>query len=65
MFLDMLPQLAAEVAAPLANCEKISMICTGSGEIGASKLTKEILDIMERLPGVIQTITGFNIREVI
>lgn len=35
-------KIAAEVAAPLCSANKISMISTGDGEIGASKLTGEV-----------------------
>ena len=34
------------MAAPLAKCKKVTMISDGSGEIGAAKLTREVLDIV-------------------
>jgi flotillin len=35
-------QIAAEIADPLAECGKITMVSTGNGEIGASRLTGEV-----------------------
>ena len=40
-------QIAAEIAAPLSQARKISMVSDGSGEIGAAKLTGEVLTIMQ------------------
>lgn len=54
-------QVAAEVAAPLAQCRKVTMVSTGKGEIGAAKLTNEVLQIIEKLPHVIEGLTGVNL----
>ncbi|KAF8563661.1 Flotillin-2, partial [Paragonimus westermani] len=61
MVLQMLPKLAAEISAPLAQCDKVTMVTTGDGEIGISKLTGEVLTLMSRLPSVIQTMTGVDV----
>merc|ERR1711887_302899 len=45
MVLEVLPRVAAECAAPLQNLSGIKVVSSG-GEIGASKLTGEIVDIM-------------------
>ena len=37
------------------------MVSDGSGEIGASKLTREILSVMEAVPEVVDRMTGVNI----
>ena len=34
--------MAAEVNAPLAQTDKITMVSTGDGPVGASKLTEEV-----------------------
>jgi len=59
--LDVMPKVAAEIAAPLNNTNKISMISSGDGEIGASRVAKEVLGIMEALPDVVQKLTGVDI----
>lgn len=61
MVLKAMPKLAAEVAAPLAKMNKITMVSDGSGEIGANKLTREILSVMEAVPEVVDRMTGVNI----
>merc|ERR1711971_763912 len=43
MMLKVLPQVAREVSTPLLNTKKITMVSTGDSEIGAQKLTSEVL----------------------
>ncbi|XP_067130034.1 flotillin-1-like isoform X2 [Centruroides vittatus] len=61
MMLETLPKLTAEVAAPLTQCKRIVMISSGKSEIGASKLTGEILDIVTKVPQVVTQLTGVNV----
>lgn len=61
MVLEMLPKVAAEIAAPLSQAKKITMVSVGKGDVGAAKLTGEILEVMERMPSVVEGITGVNI----
>ncbi len=53
--------MAAEVAAPLSKAKKITMVADGSGEVGASRLTAEILDIMNTIPSSVEKMTGVDI----
>ena len=39
---QVLPRVAAEVSAPLAETDKITMVSTGDGPVGASKITEEV-----------------------
>lgn len=64
MVLNSLPKIAAEVASPLSNVPKITMIAGGDGDIGASKITSEIINIMGALPQMIQQMTGVDISKV-
>ena len=57
-------QIAAEIAAPLSGCNKIVMVSNGQGDVGASKLTGEILDIVARLPKAVESLTGVDISKV-
>jgi flotillin len=57
----MLPKVAHQVAAPLSKVNKIKMVSDGQSEIGASKLTGEILDIMNMIPKSVQQMTGVEI----
>ena len=63
LVLKTMPMVAAEIAAPLNNAKKINMIASGDGEIGASRLTDEVVRIMERLPKMIHGMTGVDIME--
>ena len=57
--------MAAEVAAPLSQTKKVTMVSIGKGDIGAAKLTTEVLDVVERIPNVVEGLTGVNITKVI
>lgn len=61
MILETLPKIAAEISAPLTNAKKITMVSSGKGSLGAAKITGEVLDIMEKIPVVVENLTGINI----
>jgi len=61
MILETLPKVAAEVAAPLSQTKKVVMVSTGKGDVGAAKLTTEIVEVMERLPKMVESMTGVDI----
>jgi flotillin len=64
MLLDVLPKVAAEVAAPLCQTKSLKMVSTG-GEIGAARLTTEVLETVLRMPQLISTITGVDITKAV
>ena len=57
-------QIAAEVAAPLSQTKKVTMVSMGKGEVGAAKLTGEVLDVVEKMPLLVQNMTGVDISKV-
>lgn len=57
-------QVAAEVAAPLSQARKITMIASGNSDVGAAKLTGEVLKVMQDLPQLVQGMTGVDISKV-
>ncbi|XP_013772803.1 flotillin-1-like [Limulus polyphemus] len=61
MILETLPKIAAEVAAPLSQCKRVVMVSSGNGEVGANKLTGDILDIMGKVPDMVTQLTGISI----
>ncbi|CAG5079474.1 Oidioi.mRNA.OKI2018_I69.PAR.g9261.t1.cds [Oikopleura dioica] len=63
MVLETLPKVALEIASPIANARKITMVATGNGDIGAGKLTGEILDVVAKLPTVIENMTGVKLAQ--
>jgi len=60
MILKQLPKIAAEVAAPLQNVNKVTLVAGPNGEVGAAKLTGEVLEIVRALPKIIEEITGVD-----
>ena len=50
--------MAAEIAAPLAHCNKVTMIAQGDGSVGASKLTGEVLDMINKVHSTINELTS-------
>ncbi|XP_077972766.1 flotillin-1-like [Styela clava] len=65
MVLSTLPKIAAEIAAPLSATKKITMVSSGKGDIGAAKLTSEVLDVVARLPAVVEKLTGVNMTKAL
>jgi len=61
MIIEKLPEIAAAIAQPLAKTEKIVMI----GDSGASKLTKDVTNVMAQLPETIKSLTGIDLTDII
>ncbi|CAL4130486.1 unnamed protein product, partial [Meganyctiphanes norvegica] len=61
MFLRTLPKVAAEVAGPLSMTKKMTMVSSGQSDIGAAKLTGEVMDIITKVPDMVKTMTGVDI----
>lgn len=57
-------QIAAEIAAPLAQCNRVVMISNGDGEVGAGKLTGEVLDIITKVHLTVSQLTGTPLANV-
>lgn len=56
--------MAAEVAAPLSQTKKITMVSSGNGDVGAAKLTQEVFTIVSKVPELVKTMTGVEISKV-
>lgn len=69
MIIEKLPEIAKNVAEPLAKTEKIVVIDNGSGSgdgaHGAAKVTGYVTDIVSQLPETIEAMTGFNFMDAI
>lgn len=61
MIIEKLPEIASAVAQPLAKTEKIVMI----GDSGASKITKDITNVMAQLPETVKSLTGIDLTQII
>lgn len=65
MVLQALPRIAAEVSFPLTNCNKVTMVATGDGEVGITKLTNEVIRLIKSLPQLITSLTGQDVKSYI
>ena len=52
------------MSAPLTHTKKVTMVSSGKGDVGVAKLSGEVLQIMEKLPVVVENLTGINIQKV-
>lgn len=56
--------MAEEITKPLSKTQKLTMVSSGGSEVGAAKLTAEVLDIMTKLPETVERLTGVSISQV-
>jgi flotillin len=64
--LEVLPQLAAAVSAPLAKTDRIVMISgNGGATTGASRITRDVTQVVAELPAVLEALTGLKFEELI
>jgi flotillin len=64
--LEVLPQLAAAVSAPLAKTDRIVMIGgNGGATTGASRITKDVTQIVAELPALLEALTGMKFDELV
>lgn len=65
MLVSRLPEIAAAISEPLSKTEKIVVIDNGSEGGGASKVTKNVTNIVAQLPEVIDSLTGIDLLDVV
>src|SRR5947199_2047023 len=63
--LEVLPALASAVSAPLAQTDKIVMIGGNGSAPGASKITKDVTQIMAEMPEVLEALTGLRLEDIV
>ena len=57
MVLAMLPRLTAEIAGPITDCKKITSV-SQDGSVGFSRITSEIMEVVEQIFDSVSTISG-------
>lgn len=62
--IEMLPQYAKEIAAPLSNIDTVKIIDTGSGE-GVAGYTKGITSTMAQIQEPLKEITGLDVAKIL
>lgn len=67
MIMKMLPEYAKQVAAPLANIDKISIVDTGGGgaSSGANRVTGYATNLMAGLQETLKASSGIDLKELI
>ncbi|XP_077319458.1 flotillin-1 isoform X1 [Lithobates pipiens] len=63
MLMEKLPLIVEEISKPLTKVNKIKMVSSSGSEVGAAKITGEVLDILNRLPDTVEKLTGINISQ--
>ena len=62
--LEILPELASAVSAPLAQTDRIVMIGGNGDGAGASKITRDVTQIVAELPAVLEALTGTKLEDL-
>ncbi|KHD85612.1 flotillin family protein [Heyndrickxia ginsengihumi] len=66
MILKMLPEYAKQIATPLSNIDKITVVDTGGGsQGGANKVTSYATDLMASLQESLKASSGIDVRELL
>lgn len=65
MFINILPKLAQAVSEPLSKTDKIVLISGNGDSAGASKVTKDVTQVIAQLPPVIESLTGVKLEDLI
>ena len=64
MIVEKLPDIAKNIAEPLAKTEKMVIIDNGSGN-GAAKVTQNVSKMVSEVPQVVESLTGINLIDLI
>jgi len=65
MFIEMLPDLAGRISEPLSKTEKIVIVNSGGDGAGASRVTRDITNIMAQLPPAVEAVSGIDLKSVL
>jgi flotillin len=64
MFVEKLPEIARAISEPLTKTDRIVIINNGGDGGGASKVTKDVTEIISQLPPVLESLTGMNLEQL-
>lgn len=66
MVIEMIPEYAKQIASPLSNIDKITVVDTGGGEGGgANKVTGYATDLMSTLQETLKATSGIDVKEML
>jgi flotillin len=61
-YIKILPELARAVSEPLSKVDKI-VIVSGDKDLGTTKITGQVAQVLAQMPEVVKSLTGADIRE--
>ena len=64
MIINVLPQIASQIAAPLSQIDKITIIGGGEGGNGVSQVADNVPIVMTKLFESVKETTGVDLKEV-
>ena len=62
--ISMMPQIVKELAAPLANVDRITVVSTGGDTAGMDKITGDITKMAAQVPALFETLSGMKMSEL-
>jgi flotillin len=65
MVVEVLPKMASAISEPLSRTDRITIIGGGEGGAGASKITRDVTDIVAQVPPVVESLTGLDLSQMI
>ena len=64
MLVSIMPELARAVSEPLSKVDKIVIVDGGDGG-GASRLTKQVADVLAQLPTIVESLSGIDLKKLV
>jgi flotillin len=61
-YIKVLPELAKAVSEPLSKVDKI-VIVGGDKELGTTKITGQVAQVLAQMPDVVKALTGADVRD--
>lgn len=65
MFIEALPEIARAISEPLTKTERMVIVNMGGDGGGASKVTKDVTNIIAQLPPVVESLTGIQLAKLL
>jgi flotillin len=62
--ISMMPQIIKELAAPLSNVDKITVVSTGGDTAGLNKVTGDLTKMAAQIPALFETLSGMQMSEL-
>ena len=63
MYIKALPELARAVAEPLSKVDKIVIVSGGDKDLGTTKITGQVAQVLAQMPEIVKTLTGADINK--